>query len=192
MNARTGFKHRASALLPRMAVVISAVILSACGNYTLPTRTTVTPSPTPTPPGPPSVIAQGSGGLGVFYLAEIPLATTTTGRLDVTVDWTFTTNDVDIYLTRGGCSFEQFLAADCSFVTYSESPSAKPERISAPGSPPDRYTLWIGNLGPSTESVSYQVVLSPSASSTASAVMGSRAVAAQTRRYVASMPRERP
>jgi len=43
------------------------------------------------------------------------------------------------------------------------------DHVSAPGLAAGAYTLLIGNAGPGDESVAYQVVLSPSAASTASA-----------------------
>ncbi len=87
--------------------------------------------------------------------------TTATGTLDVTVDWTFASNDVDIYLTQGeqACTIAQFNARQYEFLASSESFTAKPEKVSAPGAAAGPYRLYIGNRGPTQEAVSYQVVL---------------------------------
>ncbi len=165
MTKRTGPGRRAAVLLG-VAVALSVAILPGCGGTTKPTQVTASPTPPPSPP--PSVIVTGSGGLGIRLLAMIPFTSTTAGRLDATVDWTFAANDVDVYLVRGACTFEQFIADQCTVVAFSESLSAKPEKISAPGAAAGAYMLLIGNRGPGEESVAYQVVLSPSAASTAS------------------------
>jgi hypothetical protein len=120
------------------------------------------------------VVSQGSGSLPVRTLAIIPLITTLPGTLDVTVDWTFASNNVDVYLARGSCSFEQFVATQCQVLSTSESATAKPEKLRVPGTTAGTYTLLVGNRGPADESVAYQVVLTPSAASAGS-------VAARTR-----------
>ena len=153
------------ALLPCLAVVVIVAVLSGCGGNCANPAASCTPPPTPSPstsaptPAPPVVIAQGNFGLPARLLAVIPLTTSATGKIDVTVDWTFATNDVDVYLARGACSFDQFVAQQCTVVTFSESTSAKPEKISAPGAAAGSYVLLIGNRGPTDESVAYQVVL---------------------------------
>lgn len=77
----------------------------------------------------------------------------------MTVDWTFATNDVHVYLVRGACTFDQFVTNQCNLVTFSESTVAKPERLTAPGAAAGSYILLIGNVGPADESVAFQVVL---------------------------------
>jgi hypothetical protein len=82
--------------------------LAACGGNT-PTGVTPTPTPPPTPP-PPAVVAQGNGyRLPVLNLGDIAFSTTSTGTVEAVVDWTFASNDVDVYITRS-CTFEQFIA----------------------------------------------------------------------------------
>lgn len=141
-----------------MSVVVAVSVLPGCGSSTTPDPV---PSPTPTPPPPPvsTVVRSGSGSLPVLNLAPIPFTTSATGRIDVTVDWTFATNDVDVYLARGACSFDQFVTNQCSIVTFSESATAKPEILTVSGAAAGGYVLLIGNLGPTDESVAFQVVL---------------------------------
>lgn len=134
------------------------VLLSACGGDS-PTSPSIQPTPTPPPRPVTSVVAQGAvGGLKPFFLFVVPpFTTTSSGTIDVTVDWTFSTDDVDIYLARGACSFDDFIGRRCSMVAFSESFTAKPEKLSVSGAAAGTYTLLIGNLGPNEESLSYQV-----------------------------------
>jgi len=171
MNARKLWEG-GLALLQVVTVMVAVSVLPGCGSSTTPTPTP-SPTPTPAPPIVQTVVASGSGSLPVLNLVLIPFTTTATGRIEVTVDWTFGTNDVDVYLVRGSCSFDQFVTQQCNLVTFSESTTAKPERISAPGAAAGSYVLLIGNLGPSDESVAFQVVLTTGGASAASD--GSRA-----------------
>lgn len=151
----------------RVLATALVALFAACGGDGGMTTPSV-PTAAPAPPAP-VVVAQSSGSLPARYLAMIPFTTTQTGTIDVTVDWTFASNDVDVYLARGACSFEEFVALQCQLVAFSESTVAKPEKLSVPNAVAGGYTLLIGNLGPGDESVAFQVVLTPAlAPSTAS------------------------
>lgn len=139
-------------------------LLGACDG------STTGPNPPPPPPPitlpPPSVVSQGGGSLKAGFTAMVPpITTSVAGALDVTVDWTFATNDVDVLITRGSCSFPQLENNQCNIAAFSVSATAKPERMHVTGAAASVYTLFIENTGPADESVSYQVVLSPGASS---------------------------
>src|SRR5262245_58391479 len=43
-------------------------------------------------------------GLPTFNVSYLPVSTATTGRLDVTVDWTFPATPFAVYFVRGACS----------------------------------------------------------------------------------------
>lgn len=88
----------------------------------------------------------------------IPFETTAAGTIDVTVDWTAASNEIDVYLLSGTCT-PQLWPRQCTFATFSESRDFKPERLRMVGAFAGPYTLAIGNIGPFEESVSYQVVL---------------------------------
>jgi hypothetical protein len=114
------------------------------------------------------VATQGNGfPLEAGFVGRVPFTTTRAGALDATVDWTFATNDLDVALTRGDCSFEQFEAQQCTIAAFSISATAKPEKIRVDGAAAGAYTLFVENTGPGDESVSFQVVLTPSATGTA-------------------------
>lgn len=177
MNARKQWK-RAAAVIPFLFVAVAALVLPGCGsdgpNCTAnPAGAGCLASPTPPPPPPVTrVVAQGSRSLETRFLTDVVFTTTASGTVGVEVNWTFASNNVDIYLTRGAdpCTIEAFNNGTCPFLASSESTSLKPERLTAPGLAAGTYTLYIGNRGPTDESVAYQVTLtSTSASSVSSA-----------------------
>ena len=135
-----------------------AASLAACGGSSSPTAPT--PTPVPTPP-PPQVVAQGSDTLEAEFTGRLPFTTTRAGNVEATVDWTYATNDVDVALVQGDCSFEQAVAQQCTVLAISVSTTAKPEKITASNAAAGTYTLFIENTGPGDESVAFQVVLTP-------------------------------
>ena len=142
----------------------NVVVYSADGLVLWDRLSASTPAPTPTPtptPGGTDVIGEGGGSIGVRRLRPFPFTTTATGTIGVTVDWTFATNDVDIYLARGTnpCTVERFNADTCSFLGFSTSMSVKPETLSVPSLAAGPYTTYVGNRGPTPESIRYQVTL---------------------------------
>ena len=133
-----------------------------------------TPTPTPTPAPTPtttstSVVGEGSSSLGVLRLLAVPFTTSADGAIGATVDWTFSTNDVDLYLTLGTnpCTAAQFNSSQCPFLDSAESAGAKPEAVSAPDLAAGAYTLYIGNFGPTGESVGFQITLTTSSGAAA-------------------------
>jgi hypothetical protein len=118
------------------------------------------PPPSPTPE-PPTVLDRGEGQLPELTGLFRTVATTRTGAFDVTVDWTFATNDVDIFIARGTCSFEQFVEEQCAVLAAATSSTAKPERLRLANQPAGTYSVVIVNFGPGDESIAYQVVFTP-------------------------------
>jgi hypothetical protein len=116
------------------------------------------------------VVSQGSGSLGADTVAPVVFTTTAAGTVGIEVDWTFATNDVDLFLTRGAepCTLETFNNRTCGFITTAESTSTKPERLTAPGLAAGTYTLYVANFGDTDESVAYQVTLTSTSASSAS------------------------
>jgi hypothetical protein len=142
-----------------------ALALSACGGGGVTPAPLPTPTPTPVPP--PRVVSHGSIGLEAGMVLRTVFTTTLSGRLDATVNWTFVEDDLDVYVTPGVCTFEQFFGGQCPPAGFSESETAKPEAVTVQGAAPGSYTLFVGNLGPRDESLSWQVVLTPGAAATA-------------------------
>jgi hypothetical protein len=144
----------------RRWLLMLALFGVSCGGNT---PVNVTPPTTlPPPPAPPRVVSEGAQPLEVEFIGRTQFNITLAGRLDATVDWTFATNDLDVWLVRGDCSFEQFFDGGCTVLASSESATAKPERITAANAAPGLHSMFIGNAGPDDESLSWQVVLTPS------------------------------
>ena len=169
--------------------VAFALLLGACGSDSV-----TKPPPPPPPPTPPPVVRTlileaSFSGLEEAMLARVPFDTSSTGTIEATVDWTFATDDVDIYLVRGTCTLDQFNTSTCPFVTFSQSASTKPERISAGNQAAGSYNLYIGNRGPAQESVSFQIFLVTGGSaSSASTTRSDRAVRAKDFVGIVSRP----
>jgi hypothetical protein len=171
--------RRWSAFAAGLALVLALGACGGSGSPTGPNNPPPTPAPTPTPP---VVVGQGGGPLEVDFLARVPFTTTQAGTLDITLDWTFAANDLDIVLVRGDCSFDDFIAELCPAIASSFSTTAKPEKVRFPGAAAGAYTFFVGNNGPADESASYQILLLPGASSAANSRSSER-VPERFRRY---------
>jgi len=180
-----------TALLSRASVLCmtggTLLFVAACGGGDTPTSpsraaTSAAPAPAPPPSAPPPpapvtrVVAEGSGFIPVLHLAAVPFTTDTTGTVGVSVDWTFGTNDVDVYLTRGNdpCTIDQFNTNRCPFLGLAESLTAKPEQLSVPNLAAGPYTVYVGNFGPTDESISIQITLTSTSAASAASTSNTR------------------
>lgn len=144
-----------------LALACGGAFLTACGGGSNPPTTPSTPPPTPPPA--PRVLLQGGGPIAAMDGGLVQFNVDVVGRLDITVDWTFPTNDIALILFRGTCTEEQFLADACNVAGVADSATAKPERLTLSNAAVGLYTLVAINLGPDDESASVQVVLTPGA-----------------------------
>jgi hypothetical protein len=146
------------------AIAVGCVLsLPGCGGGGggSPTGPTTPPAPAMT------VVAQGTFRVASVTKATdvcdilffVPFTTSSAGRLDVTVDWSHATNDIDIFIEGGACTCTLAVAGQCTDLLDSQSATAKPETLSSSNLAAGSYTLVIGNAGASTEVGSYQVVL---------------------------------
>ena len=143
----------------------------ACGGNSSSSSPTTTPTavaappPSPTPPPAPTpitnVLFSGSDGIGARFILYYTFSTTATGTIGASVDWTFATSDLDVFLARGThpCSLEQFNNRQCTFLGSATSTTSKPEQLSVPNLTAGPYTLYIGNFSNTQESLSYQISL---------------------------------
>ena len=132
-----------------------AALLPGCGGDS------VTTPPTPTPPPPPvtTVIGEGSySGLEPEGAAVASFATSQVGDLEIVLDWTLAENDLDALLIRGECSPEQRIALQCDVGAIADG-TDKPERFGISNAPVGTYTFYVINLGATTESFSFQILL---------------------------------
>jgi hypothetical protein len=105
---------------------------------------------------PPKVITS------VVYESSVPFAdlqrfqvvandfTVPAGNLQITVDWSSPTDDLDIVLSNPACDTLAFAAGVCK-VLGSERTNVKPERLSMTTTA-TAYRLFVVNLGPQAES----------------------------------------
>jgi hypothetical protein len=114
------------------------------------------------------VIQQQGFALPVEFMGRRLFTTTRAGALEAIADWTYATNDVDVAITRNDCSFDSFEAGQCEILAMTISTTAKPERARVENAVAGTYTLFVANFGPSEESISYQVILTPSATGSGS------------------------
>ena len=153
---------RPPAWAPRlMCAAVLAALLPACGGGGGSGPNPV-PSTAPPPPPAPVTTVLGEGGFSGLQPGEGVGGTFTTpraGDLEVIVDWTFASNDLDLLLFRGECSPEQFAAEQCDVADVADSTTAKPERVGLANAPAGTYTLVVFNFGETEETLSYQILL---------------------------------
>jgi hypothetical protein len=155
----------------KIAVGCALVLVGALGgcggggSSPTPVTTTTVPAPTRTLVGQASFSLVDSDsairqtGLPDFFAQPFTIAGS--GTVDVTVNWTFQSNDLDIAIFRGSCTPTQLLAGVCGTTPLAQSLSttAKPETLSVrldAGS----YTLVIAsNAGNGAESGTLAIFL---------------------------------
>lgn len=151
----------------RLGLVFLAAGLSACGGSSSVTQpcpggTTGTPPncvATP-PPCTQSTLYSSAETLPGRTLVYFDFSVPDTGRLDVTLDWTFPTSPVGFYLVPANtCDLEEFNDRSCDFKIRSEPSPVKPRKISQ-NLPAGNYRWLTGTFGEEDESASLQIVLS--------------------------------
>ena len=93
------------------------------------------------------------------YILWLPFPTARAGLLEAAVDWASAANDLNVYIVKGECTYDQLNAGQCETLVSSESTN-KPEALRYQSPQASTYTIFIHNRGPGDESVSFQVVLS--------------------------------
>jgi len=141
-----------------LALAAGAVLafFSSCGGG----KTSSTPTTVATPTPAPATVHTDLGGTNFnvrggrssFTNVDFPPA----GTLDVTTNWPGDSN-IDVYATDASCpGFDSVTAGACVILAKGVSPSAKPERITFPTQTGKIYTIWIVNLGTTTEPVNLE------------------------------------
>jgi hypothetical protein len=138
--------------------LIGILLLPGCGGSTTPT-TPATPAPTAAPCTQ-STVRQVNDSVGSLTLFYIPFSTNTSGRLDITVDWTFPATPLGVYVVNAGsCAIDQFNADTCNYLVSSET-FVKPRKVSVANTNAGNFELLVANFSDTDESISGQVVLS--------------------------------
>jgi hypothetical protein len=148
--------------LGSFAACIVAVGFTACGGSSNSTPT-APPTPVPTPVPAPELIAQGNSvpicaecGLWLYIFPRV------TGRVTITVDYTYPDTPVGLWVSPGHCTYEASVAQQCSWIVRSfvnEKPRKVIQTLSA-----GEHTLVIDNFSKRDETVSFQVVFEAFAS----------------------------
>ena len=145
-----------------------ALTLGACGGSSgsdcnkNPTGPGCPPPPTTLPACTQSVVSSGTGTLEARTLRFDQFSVPDTGRLDITVDWTFASSRIGVFLVPANTcnTVDEFNARSCNFLVRSEPSTVKPRKISTPNFAAGNYKWIFGNFSTSDESVSFQIVLS--------------------------------
>ena len=156
MTTRT-WVRRPLALAAAMAL---AVILPACGGGS--SGGGGTTPPVTTPPAPVrTLIQQGNFTIGRFpEVATVGVTIAGAGTVEIVVDWTFSSNDLDAVFYNGNCTPAQATNRSCSIIAITTSTTAKPERLTITNVAAGTYTAGVASfLSSGNESGNYQVYL---------------------------------
>ena len=143
------------------AAVLLCLGISGCGGSDSSPTVTPTPTPAPTPP-PPEVVLAGNFELDVNFVTGGLFEISSTGTIDVTVDYTFADSILLTYIAKGNCTFELFNADQCNYVATSFT-GPDPRILSATNQSAGAYTHIVWNLGPHRERFATQVIFPPQA-----------------------------
>jgi hypothetical protein len=121
------------------------------------------PTPTPTPPPPPVTIAQGTLSLPAAHFERYGIATSGTGTLTVTVNWTFASDVLWVGVATSACTVPAYQGGTCAFLAFDQTTVSTPSKtVTVAGLAPGSYTVIIDNRGPKNESLNYLFRLAPS------------------------------
>jgi hypothetical protein len=148
------------------AALALAAVMPACGGGGGGT----TPSTLPPAPQPTRTQIQ-SGGFSVVGtdeaqrngfnadVAVAPVNISAAGTVEIVADWTFASNDVDVFWFAGSCSPAQAVRGQCTVIAAEQSSTLKPERLTLTNVAAGSYTVGFANFGRTTESGNYQIFL---------------------------------
>jgi hypothetical protein len=144
-----------------------ALTFGACNNEkqncnTNPTGPGCPPPTTTLPACTQSVVESGSDSWDASTLGYNDFSVPEAGRLDITVDWTYASSRIGVFLVPANTcnTIDEFNARSCNFLVRSEPSTVKPRKISTPNFSAGNYRWLIGNFSDSNESISWQIVLS--------------------------------
>jgi hypothetical protein len=119
----------------------SLLVLPACEDDVVPT-----PVPLPPPPVRGVIAATSFTDFSVGVWLGIPIPLSQAGKLDFTVDWTFTNSDMTVAFGSQPCTFQQLDANACAFTIFTQGTTPKPRIFATQNLPVGNYFLYIYNL----------------------------------------------
>jgi hypothetical protein len=143
-----------SRCVQQLSCALVVALLTGCGGSSA-TPTT----PTTATPCVQTMLLEGNASLPAHTADVESVTTTTTGRLDVTFDWTSPSSTMLVAVAKDPCSFDQWQAGSCKVLLNSSSPP-KPLKGSVQSVAAGTYVLFFGNTTSVVESAAVQVVLS--------------------------------
>jgi hypothetical protein len=151
-------------LWPRLACVALTVGLPACGGSD---STTPNPMATPTPAtGTTTIFTTSFAALPVDGTALADFSIPSAGSVRLTIDWTASANNVDVWVFSGtACTdIATFLrtgnAQSCNLLGL-DTGATKPAVVTIASTQTQTARVLALNRGPSPETVSVQVTLTP-------------------------------
>ena len=83
------------------------------------------------------------------------------GTVEVSVDWTVATNNIDVYATPGDClnTPSALTVASCLVLAETVGIADKPERLSFPGVPGGVYRVFVVNRGSQADTVTVRLTV---------------------------------
>lgn len=123
-----------------VGIAVGVLVLPACDEDAVPAAVPLPPAPVR------GVIATTSFtdfSVGVWLGIPIPLSQA--GKLDFTVDWTFTNSDMTVAFGSQPCTFQQLDANACTFTILTQGTTPKPRVIFTQNVPVGNYFLYIYN-----------------------------------------------
>jgi hypothetical protein len=159
-----------------------AVGLPGCGGSSGPGScpqgtTGVPPNCVPiAPPCTQSTVYSAPVKMNPRTLVYLDFSVPDSGRLDVTLDWTFAASHVGFYLVPANtCTLEEFNKRSCNFMIRSEPSSTKPRKVSQANFAAGNYRWLTGTFDEKQESGSLLIVLSKGTSCPALSFAGTTA-----------------
>jgi hypothetical protein len=127
----------------------------------------------------PQTVAQGNFSIDApgpdhVHFWAVNVTNSVSGSWQATVDWTYPTNELWMYVSAGICTADQFAlpecpdqaACPCTFTVRSEVATPKPRVLNIAGSASGTRTVFILNWGPREDGGVYSVMLTPTSSIT--------------------------
>lgn len=151
-----------------LAAAALAASLGACGGTTDPDpvcpagTTGIPPNCPPIETCKQTTVDSDAGPIEGDTLYFFDFSVPDSGRLDITLDWTYPASAVGIFVVPvNTCTLAEFNARSCNFLVRSEfATTPKPRKISVANFNAGNYRWLLGTTSDTAESVSYQFVLS--------------------------------